>query len=74
MNLFALELLPIGVYKNTNDSNFVLYGGPDSSLKDTWMNLFAFELLPIGVYKNTNDTNFFLYMDPDSSLKGPYVP
>jgi hypothetical protein len=33
MILFASELLPIGVYKNTNDSNFFLYMGPDSSPK-----------------------------------------
>ena len=31
MNLFALKLLHVGVYKNTNDSNFLLYRGPDSS-------------------------------------------
>ena len=33
MNLFALDLLHIGDYKNINDSNVVLYIGPDSSFK-----------------------------------------
>ena len=33
MNLFALKLLHVGVHKNTNDSNFLLYRGPDSSPK-----------------------------------------
>ena len=31
MIFFVLELLHIRVYKNTNDSNFCLYGAPDSS-------------------------------------------
>jgi hypothetical protein len=33
MNLFALDLLHIGDYKNTDDSNFALYIGSDSSFK-----------------------------------------
>jgi hypothetical protein len=33
MNIFALDLLHIGDYKNINDINFVLYIGPDSSFK-----------------------------------------
>ena len=31
MNLLVLKLLHVGVYKNTNDSNFLLCRGPDSS-------------------------------------------
>ena len=29
----VFELVHIGVYKNTNDSNFILYRGPDSNPK-----------------------------------------
>ena len=28
MNLFALELLRVGIYKYTSDSNFILYIDP----------------------------------------------
>ena len=30
---FAVEVLHIRDYQNTNDSNFILHGGPDSSPK-----------------------------------------
>ena len=87
MNLFALKLLHLRVHINTNDSNFLLYRGPDSSpkgphpygevlfsRKDTWMNLFALKLLHLRVHINTNDSNFLLYRGPDSSPKGPFAP
>ena len=74
MNLFALKLLHVGVYKNTNDSNFLLYKGQTVAPKghmspsgfiqpNRYMNG-VLKLLHVGVYKNTNDSNFLLYREP----------
>ena len=83
MNLLPVEPLYHGGHKNTNDSNFILYRDPDSSLKGP-LSLNSFiqpkrnmaesssigTIIPWG-HKNTNDNNFILYRGPGSSLKGP---
>ena len=73
MNIFAFKLFHLGVHINTNDSNFLLYWGPDSSLIGPYdlsliysvkeihgQILFPLDVLHFGAYKYINDSNHFL--------------
>ena len=82
MKLPPFGSLYIKGHKNTNDSNFILYRGPDSNFKgapekglfnrkDTWMKPSLLGSVYLKGHKNTNDSNFILYRGPDSSFKGP---